>query len=74
MQKNWGGTSLNKRPKKFLVKVYLSYAHYYYFSLTLKFLLRVVRDVDKDEISLADTFIIVQSYAEELGTDILEQG
>ena len=39
-----------------------------------KFLLRVVRDVDKAEIGFADTFIIVQSYAEELGTDILEQG
>ena len=39
-----------------------------------KFLLRVVCDVDKAEISLADTCIIVQSYLEELGTDILEQG
>ena len=39
-----------------------------------KFVLRVVRDVDKAENGFAVTFIIVQSYAEELETDILEQG
>ena len=36
--------------------------------------LRVVRDVDKAENCCGVTFIIVQSYAEELETDILEQG
>ena len=39
-----------------------------------EFLLRVVRDVDKAEIDFAVTLIIVQSYAEDLETDILEQG
>ena len=44
------------------------------YALHSLFLLRVVRDVDKAEIGLAVTFIIVQSYTEELETDILEQG
>ena len=39
-----------------------------------KFLLRVVRDVDKAENGCAVAFVIVQSYAEELGVGILEQG
>ena len=47
----------------------------YYSKYNYKFLLQVVRDVDKAEIGFAVTFIIVQSnYAEELETDILEQG
>ena len=37
-------------------------------------LLRVVRDVDKAENGCAVAFIIVQSYTEELGVDILERG
>ena len=55
-----------------MVKVDLSYAHYTI--ADFKFLLRVVRDVDKPENGCAVAFIIVQSYAEELETDILEQG
>ena len=39
-----------------------------------KFLLRVVCDVDKAENGCAVAFVIVQSYAEELGVGILEQG
>ena len=39
-----------------------------------QFLLRVVRDVDKAESGCAVAFIIIQSCAEELGTEILEQG
>ena len=38
--------------------------------LFYKFLLRVVHDVDKAEIGCAVAFIIVQSYAEELGVDM----
>ena len=46
------------------------------FAVDLKFLLRVVRDVDKAENSLADIIYfyhssIIYNYAEELGTDIL---
>ena len=40
----------------------------------VKFLLRVVRDVDKAEHGFAVAFIIVQSSAEELRMDILERG
>ena len=43
-------------------------------TVDFKFLLRVVRDVDKAENSVADTLITVESYAEELETDILERG
>ena len=50
----------------------VSYAHYTI--ADFKFLLRVVRDVDKPENGCAVAFIIVQSYAEELEKDILEQG
>ena len=39
-----------------------------------QFLLRVVRDVNKAENGYAVAFIVVQSYAEELETDILERG
>ena len=42
-------------------------------SYSFKFL-RVVRDVDKAENGCAVAFIIVQSYAEDFETDILEQG
>ena len=44
-----------------MVKVDLSYAHYYCTSVAdFKFLLRVVRDVDKAEIGCVVTFIILQ--------------
>ena len=64
----------------YYIHIYIAVLHIQSRSCTIlqlfvrKFLLRVVRDVDKAENGCAVTLIIVQLYAEELETDILEQG